>query len=123
MNKYILSLLQEIATFGKLSNHPHYKHGCLVMLKNRQVYAHNSLRTHTKSPKPYHTRCAEFQAVLELSRCLVTDFRKVIMYVSRFDKKGNLANSKPCKWCHEMIFKLGIKRVYYSINNTEYGQV
>ena len=113
MTDFNLKHIQEAANYGKLSNHPDYKHGAILIIKNTPYYAYNRFRTHPKSPKPYKTMCAEFGAVIA-SRADLKAFRKAKLYVARLKKNGTLGMSKPCIWCQEMITKLGIKRVFYS---------
>ena len=39
------------------------------------------------------------------------------LYVVRILKNGNLAISQPCRICQQFIVDVGIRRVYYSIEN------
>jgi len=43
------------------------------------------------------------------------------VYVVRILRCGSLANARPCVNCQSSMWKRGVKRVYYSISNTEYG--
>ena len=113
--------LHQAAQYGRdCSGHPDYKHGAIIRIKNEYYYGANRLKTNSKSPKPFKGVCAEFDAVLKVCNRLLPyshkPFKKATLYVARYNKSGNLANSKPCKWCQEMIDKLGIKRVVYSTN-------
>ena len=44
------------------------------------------------------------------------------LYVTRILRNGNFANAKPCPICEELIANCGIKRVIYTISNTETEQ-
>ena len=43
------------------------------------------------------------------------------VYVVRVLRCGSLANARPCKDCQATLWRHGVKRVYYSISNMEYG--
>lgn len=43
------------------------------------------------------------------------------LYVVRISKKETLAYSRPCPMCEAFLRSLGVKRVYYSITDTEFG--
>jgi len=43
------------------------------------------------------------------------------VYVARVMKNGELALSKPCANCERMMRARGVKKVYYSISQNEYG--
>ena len=45
------------------------------------------------------------------------DFNKVTLYIYRENKNSELAICKPCKACQKAIKDLGIKTIYYTINN------
>jgi hypothetical protein len=44
-----------------------------------------------------------------------------VVYVARVLRDGSLAMSKPCPDCERSLRGRGIKKVYYSINDVEYG--
>jgi deoxycytidylate deaminase len=41
------------------------------------------------------------------------------LLVIRVGKDGTLRDSKPCQYCYEFIYKIGIKKIYFSTNNQE----
>jgi len=43
------------------------------------------------------------------------------VYVVRIKRDGKLAIARPCKKCQSAMLLRGIQRVYYSINEYEYG--
>lgn len=59
---------------------------------------------------------AETMALLPLIRNGV-DLSKVSIYIYRQHKDGSLACAKPCARCEKLIKKLGIKRVYFTVEN------
>ncbi len=47
-----------------------------------------------------------------------------VLYVSRIAKKdGNFSLAKPCKNCMTRIRAYRVKKVYYTISNSEYGVI
>lgn len=44
------------------------------------------------------------------------DLSRMTLYVARMDRNGELANSKPCKFCSAYIKELGVGRVVYTID-------
>jgi tRNA(Arg) A34 adenosine deaminase TadA len=49
------------------------------------------------------------------------DVRGMDMYVVRVHANGELAQSRPCTLCEHVMYNYGIKRVYYSISESEFG--
>ena len=47
--------------------------------------------------------------------------RGATIYVYRMNLKGELALAKPCIVCQNLLKEEGVKNVYYTINNTEFG--
>jgi tRNA(Arg) A34 adenosine deaminase TadA len=93
----------------------HHKLGAVIVSKNIVIGKgyNKPFKTHPKSNYPWHTQHAEFVAILEAGDCKGAD-----IYVFREYKNGNVANSKPCPYCTELIKRAGIKRVYYTDNNS-----
>jgi tRNA(Arg) A34 adenosine deaminase TadA len=44
-----------------------------------------------------------------------------VVYVARTLKDGTIAMAKPCKACQNALRHRGVKRVYYTIANNEFG--
>jgi deoxycytidylate deaminase len=44
-----------------------------------------------------------------------------VVYLVRIRRDGSMANSKPCHNCAKAMRSVGVKRVYYSIEEKEYG--
>jgi tRNA(Arg) A34 adenosine deaminase TadA len=49
--------------------------------------------------------------------------RGSIVYVVRIDSDGELTKARPCASCQRILRFRGVKRVYYSISETEYGVI
>ena len=64
------------------------------------------------------THHAELGAVLGVARDKTTGSA---VYVVRISKKGSLLMSKPCEMCQELLRHVGVKRVFYSIDDETMG--
>jgi tRNA(Arg) A34 adenosine deaminase TadA len=53
-------------------------------------------------------------------RCLLKMDNGGVLYVARISVSG-LAMARPCEMCQLLIKSKQIKKVYYTINNTQYG--
>ena len=60
------------------------------------------------------THHAELGAILGVAR---DKTRGSDIYVVRISKKGSLLLSKPCPMCEEVLRHVGVKRVFYSIDD------
>lgn len=45
------------------------------------------------------------------------------LYVAKVLKTGDIGIAKPCKNCMTKIKNKGVKRIYYTISNNEYGVI
>lgn len=98
----------------KSSHHTH-KMGCVVVNKNEIVgIGFNQIKTHPKSPHPFKTLHAEISAILGVS---YRDLKGCTVYVYRETKDGKPAMAKPCQVCEQALKNVGIKKVYFSVDN------
>jgi len=61
---------------------------------------------------------AELGSILGVSK---TNTHNATVYVVRINRNGTLMNSRPCPMCQGVLFFVGVKRVFYSISDNEYG--
>lgn len=115
--KYIEIAYQQSFT----SNSPRYFHGAIIVVNNKiYIAAANKLTSkslYTKEKRAIH---AEVNACLKAMKKGLQDFSSATMYVIRRrkgDEEGTISLSKPCEECTKFLNKIGIKKVYYSINN------
>jgi deoxycytidylate deaminase len=95
-----------------------HKHGCIVLhhgkimstgynynkVQHRNIFCKNiSCSTH-----------AEMSAILSLK-----GKKADTLIVVRVGKDGSLRDSKPCKYCYEFIYKIGIRKIFYSLDNDD----
>jgi deoxycytidylate deaminase len=88
------------------------KHFTFILDGNKIIsIGWNSKKTHPKTKKwyPYPYIHSEFMAVNQLRRNL-----KGLTIVNTRIVHGEMALSKPCKYCREMLRFYGAKRIYYS---------
>lgn len=96
-----------------------FKHGSVVVRGNRVIsMGVNTVKTHTKSPHPYKTLHAEASAILQAG---LHNLQGADIYVYRETKNGCYAESKPCKFCQELIEKVGIRRVWHTTEDGNIG--
>lgn len=101
------------------------KHGAVVVKggrvigtgfnKNRNsplVVSENHIKTHCSEH-------AEVNAIKDASY----NVKNAVIYVARVNKHGKDRNSKPCDKCFEIISKLGIKKIIYTVENNECGNM
>ena len=98
-----------------------FRLSAILVKKNRmREAAVNSRKTHPLLSNFYSFPFlhAESSVIIKhgISNC-----EGYILYVIRILKNNNLALAKPCFACQKLIQSVGIKRVYYSINNDEYN--
>ena len=66
------------------------------------------------------TRHAELGVILGVDRSKTTG---AVVYVARIGKAGELRLSKPCNMCRAVLEYVGVKKVFYSINENEIGVI
>ena len=92
-------------------------HVAFLVKKNKIVkIGWNRKRTHPEISKhPYHDGYvgthAELDVILKLG---LEDLNDHCMIVLRVDRKGRLANSKPCPGCLSLLKSYNIEEVFYS---------
>lgn len=80
----------------------------------------NKSTNHPRSPHPFKSVHAEFSAILGLS---LKDLKDSDVYVFRENKKGQPVMARPCKVCMKMLQNVGVRRVFYTCDNTYYTLV
>lgn len=80
------------------------------------------LKSHPISNNPgnfFRTLHAEIAACLDGPR----DLRYSTIYVARIRKDGTFAMAKPCELCDELLSRFKVKRVFYTVDETTFGEV
>lgn len=103
---------------SRLSTHSKARIGAVIANGSREVSrGYNSIKTHTRSNTPYEDLHAEASAIVNAG---FREIRGCDIYVYRENKNGEMAISKPCIYCQDLIKRSGIRRVIYT---TECGIV
>lgn len=91
--------------------------GAVIVNKKPVSVGCNLMKTHPKYANGKETTLsihAEVKAVLSCPRRQLTGAE---IWVYREDRKGNLALAKPCENCLAVLEEVGIKRVYFTIQD------
>jgi len=106
-------LARKIATKGDTPEaNRHYRIGAVGIRNDGAIVAASNTPQRNPEPKAH----AEYRLVKKL------DWGSVV-YVVRIRRDGTLALARPCRNCRGAMRLRGVKRCYYSINDTEYGVI
>lgn len=92
-----------------------FRLGAVIFKKNAIISTGYSKPTKTspKSPVPFKSLHAEFDAIVGNSR---DSLKGASIYVHRLKRDDSPGLAKPCRYCAGMLASLGIKKVLYSEN-------
>ena len=98
-----------------------YRHGAILVRGNSVLNASCNKNAYSrfgerfrKRDKGDATHHAELGCILGLDRSVT---RGADVYVVRVGRSGNLLLSKPCDMCEAALRHVGVRRVYYSLND------
>lgn len=102
--------------------------GAVIVDKTRTILscAHNSyVKTH---PYQYQLSCQHgngHQMYLHAEIAALVKCRKTpyAIYIARVGRNNEARMAKPCPICMAAIEKAGVKRVYYTVNENEIGEI
>mgnify|MGYP001959706850 FL=1 len=104
---------------------PDYRHGALLLRGSNIIGLSTNKNRHSRFGNRFRDRdCGHATQHAELGCILGIDRRKTkgsVMYVCRIGKKGDFRLSKPCSMCQSVLRYVGVKKVYYSIDNKTMG--
>lgn len=119
------NMAKEVST---MSNFPRVHMGCVVTDGHRVISSgFNSTKTNPLqkqlnkirfSEDTNHSLHAEVSALLPLLNRTDINWKKCSIYVYRELKNGQRAMACPCASCRKLIRQLGIKKVYYTGDNS-----
>ena len=112
---------------SELSDYPIHKLGCVVVKGHRIVSSGHNHKTRCCAlqakldTEKYGVNCpgrmhAEIMALMPLMRDKV-NLSNASLYIYREHKNGTLAMARPCSSCEKIIKELGIRKVFYTIEN------
>lgn len=134
-NSFDMRMFSEAKKEAKKSEFDKFHVGCVITYKGHIIgRGRNSSKTHPIQKKQNKFRTfnncdcnnyyppsihAEVSALCSISYPVGVNIKwdRVKVYVVRVLKNGDVACSKPCAACENLIRKLGIKGCYYSENN------
>ena len=127
MTKTEKSFFKAAKAMSELSDHQQHKHGAVVVDKHRVISSGYNSLTKCNSlqakidEKRFGVPCrgcvhAEVSALLPLIKNGV-DLRRASIFVYREHKDHSLAMSRPCPGCMGLIKSLGLKKIYYTVEN------
>ena len=112
---------------SKLSDWPKEHLGCVITCGSKIISSgYNEKKTSPLQKELHairftedtaHSNHSEVNALKPLIHRKDINFKYCSVYVYREHKNGNLALSRPCKSCMKLIKDLGIKKIYYTIEN------
>ena len=107
------------------SEFPDYRHGALLVRGGSILNAAYNKNSHIGWANRFRAKaCGHATHHAELGAILGVDRSKTAgsdVYVVRIGRTGELKMSKPCQMCQSVLAHMGVKRVYYSINEKNLG--
>ena len=125
MRKELLKVYCRVAIEEACKSKHYPRVGAIIFDKSKIIsrgynHPHRSVRhlkrKFQKWPNSIH---AEVAAIIAAK----TDLKNLSMLVVRINKNNQLRMSKPCQYCTMYMEYVGIKKVYYSINEYPYIEV
>ena len=111
MRREVFTLLREAAVIALRGDQKRsFFLGAIGIRKDGAIVAANNGGSNIPTP-PAH---AEARLLRKLGN-------GAYVYVARVTKGGSLALAKPCRGCTQGLRNKGVKRVYYSISDDEFG--
>lgn len=113
------------ARMAHSSNSDDYRHGALLVRGSNIIGLSANKNRHASFGNRFRARdCGHATHHAELGCILGIDRKKTMgttMYVCRIGRGGEFRLSKPCSMCAAALRHVGVKRVFYSIDNKTIG--
>lgn len=97
----------------KKSGHPRFHHGSIV------VYRKNIIGKGAN----YGFLHAEVSSLINCEHVGKSSRDKLTVFVCRVNSQGLFMNSKPCENCQEYMRRKGIKKVFYTVDDSTIGRL
>lgn len=108
---------------SKLSDH-RVKVGAVIVNKKPLIACSNKKKTHPQWADPSKTIRASIHAECRaIINCRHENLEGATVYVYREDAKGNPKLARPCNFCWSVMKKAGIKKVYYTIEESPFYRI
>ena len=102
------------------------QHGCIAVLSGKIIAkGHNNIRSHSKNGLLHYRQCCSSHAEISvLHKLSATELspkivQKLVLYIVRRSRSGELADSAPCFHCTLRMKKLNIKAIVFSNSEGE----
>ena len=113
------------ARMAHSSSNEDYRHGAILLRGSNIIGLSTHQNRHASFGNRFRQRnCGHATHHAELGCILGLDRKKTMgatMYVCRIGKGGELRLSKPCSMCAAVLRHVGVRRVFYSIDNKTMG--
>lgn len=113
MKKAFQEYFQEAHHLTRKSGHPKFQHGSIVVLRNNIVGKGSN----------YGFMHAEVSSLRNCEPVRKSCRDKLVVFVCRVNAHGYFRNSKPCEACQEFMRRKGIKKVFYTIDDDNFGKM
>lgn len=121
-SKSIWNTFEKARKIALKSNYK-YKLGAILIKGGKIINAkYNSSKTHKWATHlyKYGSRHAELSTLINLNYDQTCNS---IIFVARTTKTKHFALSRPCSMCINAAKKMGVKKIYYTINDYEFGTI
>ena len=102
------------------------QHGCIAVLSGKIIAkGHNNIRSHSKDGLLHYRQCCSSHAEISvLHKLSATELspkivQRLVLYIVRRSRSGELAESAPCFHCTLRMKKLNIKAIVFSNSEGE----
>ena len=113
MKRAYMDYFSEASNLTKKSRHPKFQHGSVVVLRNSIIgRGANFGFVH-----------AEVSSIMNCDPVRRSSRNNLVVFVCRVDARGLFRNSKPCENCQQYMRRRGIRKVYYTIDETSVGKL
>lgn len=122
INHYLLAHRQAEKSVSR------FRLGAVLARKSRVISTgYNDMgKTHTLMQKYARNMAFTLGLHAEVDACIGVPKAELLgadLYVVRILRNGKVAIAKPCKVCQRFIADVGIRSVYYSVNDTEWNTI
>ena len=102
------------------------QHGCIAVLSGKVIAKGcNNIRSHSKDGLLHYQKCCSAHAeICVLHKLCITELpakivQKIVLYIVRRSRSGDMVESAPCFHCTIRMKKLNIKAIVYSNSEGE----
>lgn len=114
-DKFQKRVLEDCKNLAKRSNMLH-KHGCIIVKNGNIVSTGFNQHFTNKKLKECHDTTSWHAEIMAIRKCTKELLCQSDLYIVRIGT--GFKYSKPCSICSKKIQQLGIRNVYYSINDS-----